>query len=134
GTTPVVWTRTVNMWFDRSRGLALGLTLAGAGAAGIFGPLFCTALIETYGWQAGYLGVGALILLVSLPVIALLFKERPVEVGLDAGKQGAAMPEREGLTFQQSIRTVWFWKIVIAFFLVSGAIAGLIINVVPLLM
>nr|NKB46156.1 MFS transporter [Alphaproteobacteria bacterium] len=38
GTTPVVWTRAVNLWFDKGRGLALGLALAGSGLAGIVGP------------------------------------------------------------------------------------------------
>ncbi len=75
GTTPVVWTRAINIWFDKGRGLALGLTLAGSGMTGIFGPLFVTLLIGLYGWQGGYIGVGALILLVALPVLYLMFND-----------------------------------------------------------
>ena len=29
GTTPVIWTRAVNTWFERQRGIALGLTQCG---------------------------------------------------------------------------------------------------------
>ncbi|HEY6645027.1 MFS transporter [Povalibacter sp.] len=131
GTTPVVWTRTVNLWFDRSRGLALGLTLAGSGLAGMFGPVFCAALIERFGWQAGYLGVGALIAFVAIPVVALLLKERPAPRQASVADGGA--DDLAGLTFQEAVRTGTYWKIAGGFLLVSGAIAGLIINIVPLL-
>jgi MFS family permease len=77
GTTPVVWTRTVNLWFDRGRGLALGLALAGSGVAGVFAPLATTHIIGNYGWQAGYLAIGAFIALLAVPLIALLLEDKP---------------------------------------------------------
>jgi MFS family permease len=131
GTTPVVWTRAVNMWFDGGRGLALGLCLAGSGVASIFAPALTTALIERFGWQGGYTGLGLFILLVAVPVIALLFRERH-----DGAAAPAAAPPPGvalGLELGDSLRTVSFWKIAGGFFLISGVIAGLIINLVPLL-
>lgn len=138
GTTPVVWTRAVNIWFDRSRGLALGLTLSGSGVAGIFGPAICASLIEAYGWRGGYMGVGAIILLIALPIIFVLFTDKtPGGEQPHTDKQEAATdiaPRKlTGLTLQESLRTASFWKIALGFFLVSGAVAGLIINIVPLL-
>ncbi len=134
GTTPVVWTRAINMWFDRGRGLALGLTLAGSGLTGIFGPPFCTAMIERYGWQGGYVGVGALILFIAIPILYFFFKEQAPEtatsVSTDSGPANANMP---GLTLQESVRTVPFWIIAGGFFLVSACVAGLLINIVPML-
>jgi len=133
GTTPVVWTRAINIWFDKGRGLALGLTLGGSGLSGIFGPLFVTLLIGVYGWQGGYIGVGLLILLVALPVIYLMFNDQASEKETHI-KQGAPKPEDlNGLTLQESIRSVPFWIIAGGFFLISGVVAGLIINVVPML-
>ena len=138
GTTPVVWTRAVNLWFDRSRGLALGLTLAGSGIAGIFGPAICAALIDAYGWRGGYVGIGAIILLIALPIIFVLFTDRTPGGELSSEddqdvKTDATPRVLTGLTLQESLRTASFWKIALGFFLVSGAIAGLIINIVPLL-
>lgn len=136
GTTPVVWTRAINLWFDRGRGLALGLTLAGSGLTGIFGPPFCTALIEQYGWQGGYAGVGALILFIAAPILYFFFKEHApqtyeaVEAAPAAGPANAHMA---GLTLQESLRSVPFWIIAGGFFLVSGCVAGLLINIVPML-
>jgi MFS family permease len=131
GTTPVVWTRAVNLWFDKGRGLALGLALAGSGLAGIIGPGVATALIEKYGWQAGYLGISALILLVALPLIGFLFNDNaPSHSQSEHADEAATHP---GLTFKESYRTVVFWKIAIGFFFISAIIAGLLINLVPLL-
>ena len=131
GTTPVVWTRAVNLWFDKGRGLALGLALAGSGLAGIVGPGVATALIEKYGWQAGYLGISALILLVALPLIGLLFNDSaPSHKQIE---QVGEAPTHPGLTFKESYRTIVFWKIAIGFFFISAIIAGLLINLVPLL-
>lgn len=131
GTTPVVWTRAVNLWFDKGRGLALGLALAGSGLAGIVGPGVATALIERFGWQAGYLGISAIILVIALPLIGFLFNDNAPSRNQTA--QVDESPTHPGLTFQESYKTVVFWKIAIGFFFISAIIAGLLINLVPLL-
>ena len=133
GTTPVVWTRAINIWFDKGRGLALGLTLGGSGMSGIFGPILVTLLIGMYGWQGGYVGVGALILIVALPVLYLMFNDQASE---DETHIHHTVPKPEdltGLTLQESLRSVTFWIIAGGFFMVSGVVASLIINVVPML-
>lgn len=138
GTTPVVWTRAINIWFDKGRGLALGLTLGGSGLSGIFGPIFCTLLIGAYGWQGGYAGIGLLILLVALPVLYLYFKDHDpshdhATAAVDAEPAKVDSSILPGLTLQESLRSVPFWIIAGGFFLVSSTVAGLIINVVPIL-
>jgi len=134
GTTPVVWTRAVNLWFDKGRGLALGIALAGAGVAGIVAPAFTTALIQEFGWQGGYLGIGAIILLVALPLVALFFNDHaPVDVHPDSAAHTPVAANSLGMTLSESVRTSVFWKIAIGFFFISAIIAGLLINLVPLL-
>jgi MFS family permease len=131
GTTPVVWTRAVNMWFDRGRGLALGLALGGSGVASIFAPALVTDLIKTYGWQGGYLGVGIFIILISVPVIVVFFREKTHDTPTT---QGVTAPVTvTGLSLEESLRRPAFWIIALGFFLVSAVIAALIINLVPLL-
>jgi MFS family permease len=140
GTTPVVWTRTVNIWFDRGRGLALGIALAGSGLAGVFAPVIVSRIIAEHGWQAGYLAVGGFILMVSVPLIALLLEERPKSVSTATPENAAAASVAAveaaplpGFVLAEALRQVAFWKIAIGFFLVSGVIAALIINLIPLL-
>lgn len=132
GTTPVVWTRAINLWFDRMRGLALGLTLAGSGVTGIFGPAFVTMLIERYGWQAGYLGVAGLILLVALPIILLFFKDGGPPTSRLQTVAESSLP-LTGRTLPEALRSAPFWVIAGGFFFVSGVVAGLLINIVPML-
>jgi MFS family permease len=144
GTTPVVWTRTVNVWFDRGRGLALGMALAGSGLAGIFAPVLVSRIIASYGWQAGYLAIGGFILFISVPLIAWLLEDRPTKVSAAAANlaQEGAQDQTEdsaeeealpGHDLQTALRETAFWKIAIGFFFVSGVIAALIINLIALL-
>jgi predicted MFS family arabinose efflux permease len=129
GTTPVVFTRAVNMWFDKGRGLALGLALAGSGVSGIFGPSICTALIRDYGWQGGYVGLAVLTLVVAFPLLFLYFRERPLHGAATAATK-VVVP---GMTVGEAVRTVDFWKIAGGFVMISGTVAALMINLVPLL-
>ncbi|MCA9267558.1 MAG: MFS transporter, partial [Planctomycetales bacterium] len=137
GTTPVVWTQAINLWFDKGRGLALGIALAGAGVAGVFSPRLTTALIESYGWQGGYLGIGIMLIVIAVPVIAFLFNDHAPHDHALGPETAALTPSvahvRGGMTFQESYRTLEYWKIAIGFFFVSAIIAGIIINLVPLL-
>ena len=134
GTTPVLWTRTVGLWFDRGRGLALGIALAGSGLASLLAPPLITRAIAAWGWQGGYFAVGAFLLLVAMPLVALLFQEQPrrpvADSHLAATSSGTALP---GFTLPEALERAAFWKIAIGFFLVSGVIGGLIINLVKLL-
>jgi MFS family permease len=138
GTTPVVWTRTVGVWFDRGRGLALGLALAGSGFASLFAPVLTNKAIAAWGWQGGYLAVGAFILFLAVPLIALFLKDRPpaaapATMGVAAAAATGAAHELPGLSLEEARRTAAFWKIALGFFFVSGVVAALIINLVPLL-
>jgi MFS family permease len=139
GTTPVVWTRTVNLWFDRGRGLALGLALAGSGIASMLAPPLLTRVIAHYGWQTAYLAMGTFLLIVATPLVALLLDERPAD-RLEASDKDStssshtsAASALPGVGFAEALRSVTFWKIGIGFFFVSAVVAALIINLVPLL-
>lgn len=130
GTTPVVWTRSVNLWFDRGRGLALGLALAGSGLSGVLAPPLTNKAIATWGWQGGYIAIALYILVIAIPMIALFYRDRPT---VDIHATSAAAAPAAGLTLSEAARSTAFWRIAVGFFFVSGVIAGLIINLVPLL-
>lgn len=136
GTTPVVWTRTVNLWFDRGRGLALGIALAGSGIAGMLAPPLLTRVIADYGWQTAYLAMGAFLLLVATPIIALLLEETPPAQSTGAtaaSSTESAADSLPGVELGEALQQIAFWKIAVGFFFVSAVIAALIINLVPLL-
>lgn len=67
-TTGLAFTRVIAFRFVASRGLALATTRIGISILGIFLPSILQALIVSYGWQAGYQLLGAIALLIGLPV------------------------------------------------------------------
>lgn len=128
GTSPAVWTRAVTGWFDKRRGLALGLTLMGTGIFATLSPPYVTWAIQTFDWRIGYLALALVPLLVVLPAVILWFHERP------QSPPGSAsfVQDQGGMTLSEAIATVPFWIIAIAFLLFSTVISGFIANFIPM--
>jgi MFS family permease len=63
-------------WFDRSRGKAMGFAYLGIGLGGAAVPWISHVLVQLFGWQAALRILGALIIVIALP-LALLVKEPP---------------------------------------------------------
>ena len=59
-TTHVAFARVITLWFDRRRGLALGVALSGIGIGGFLWPLFAQGAIEAYGWRCRSASVRAI--------------------------------------------------------------------------
>src|SRR5215471_17998248 len=75
GLWPLGYLQAVTRWFDRKLGLALGCANAGIGVGSTIVPLITAALIPAYGWRGALLGLAALVVLVSWPVVAICFRE-----------------------------------------------------------
>lgn len=72
----------LSRWFIRQRGLAIGMAFAGTGIGTfVFAPV-CEQLIANFGWRATYLVLGAIVLIVLVPVNALWARSRPQEMRL----------------------------------------------------
>ena len=61
----------VSLWFERRRGLAVGMVISGAYVSGMVWPPTLEAVAHAYGWRDMYLALGALTL-VTLPLLALV--------------------------------------------------------------
>lgn len=128
GTSPVTWTRVVNGYFVRRRGLALGLVLAGSGICALVAPTLATWAIAEYGtWKAGYLALAVLPLLVGLPFTLLFFRDAQTRAAI------AAQRPSDGMNVAQAVRQWRFWILILAFFLVSQGIGGTIPSLIPIL-
>ena len=77
-------------WFVRKRGIALGVTVAGATIGGAFAPVLAAFLIDEFGWRSALLALGLGALAIAAPVFALGVVGRPAEVG--QGPDGDAAP------------------------------------------
>ena len=82
GTLPITWTKAIVNNFDRYRGLALGIALTGTGLYGFVATPSIQFMIDHFGWRAAYVSVGALPILLSLPIAYILFKDEKEEARL----------------------------------------------------
>ncbi len=131
GTLPVTWTRAVNNRFDVRKGLALGLALLGTGVFGFLVKPLTAWLIAEHGWRAAYVVVGALPLVLALPVAWVFFHdvgERNASAAdrrRDTAARAAATP---GMSLGQAMRDWRFWVLAVAFVLISFGVGGPIPN------
>jgi predicted MFS family arabinose efflux permease len=128
--TPLGYTKAIAAWFDRRRGLALGIAMAGVGLGGIIVPQIAQALVSSIGWRGAYACLGVWVLIIALPAVGLFIREpRPGEGERDPGQTGP-LP---GLTAREAVPTLRFWLLCATFFLVAMALLGSSAHVVPLL-
>jgi MFS family permease len=66
----------LSRWFDAARGRAMGIAYVGIGLGGALVPLLANALSKSFGWHTALKILGALIVVVALP-LALVVKESP---------------------------------------------------------
>ena len=81
--------KLVTNWFDKRRGMALGIAAAGVSLSGVIMPYISAELIENFGWRQGFLIYSAFTFLVVVPLIFRLVISRPEDVGL---RPDGAMP------------------------------------------
>lgn len=140
GTSALAFTRLILNWFDRKRGLAIGLTMSGVGIGATVLPPIITYVIVHIGWREAYLLMGLMILVISGGTATLLRRERPQDMGLerDGGDVniGPALPPMDtnaGYAFTGAVRTRQFWIMLISSFLVGVSAIGTTTHLMPLL-
>jgi len=128
-----VWTSGVASRFDKRRGLALGIALTGSGIATATLPTVANALVERFGWDGAYIGLGIIAAVLILPTTFFLFHDRRSLAA--KGKKGRVVSAwtPEGVTVGQALRTVTFWRLLIAALCLIAALLGLIVHFVPML-
>lgn len=117
-------TLVISHWFQRRRGLALGLAAAGSGLSTILFPPLLTRIIETRGLETALYGEGILGVIFTLAVY-LLVRSDPAQVGLApySGGQDRAAPRQAVRLAPAGLRPVHWWAVAAAAFLI-GAPSG----------
>jgi MFS family permease len=73
--SPIPYAAVIARWFDRQRGLALGIGTAGVGLGVALMPQVAALLIDAVGWRLAYVGLAIVVLLVAFPPVALFLRE-----------------------------------------------------------
>ena len=127
----VMFTKVIAGWFDQRRGLFLGIAGGlGNGIGAALSPLFVFALISSYGWRAGFQGIGAAIILIGFPVLYLLLRDPPRDVSRSAAEH---LEKTAGLSLSEALKTPVFWIILAAIALGAGCMTAIFAHVVPML-
>jgi MFS family permease len=83
GVSPTIKGVVIARWFERRRGMAMGILMAGAAiGAMIVVPFLSYALIE-FGWKTAWVIIGIVILVLGLPVLYLVVRNTPQEMGMN---------------------------------------------------
>ena len=120
GSMGLLAANTLAMWFSRRLGFASGLSNMGMAASFGLIPLLNLFLIREFGWRSTYILLGVTVCLILLPLLLLLYRNRPEEMGLQIDGQ-AAPPQVDtrssssppdlaaSFTLQAAMRTRSFW-------------------------
>ena len=135
GTVPgsVTFTKVIAGWFDRNRGLSLGIVGGlGNGVGAALSPILVEWLIARHGWRAGYQGIALVTAAVGFPVLLALLRDpaRPAQ-GETAILDGV---QSDDMTLSAARRTAAFWIILLAIALGAGCMTAVFAHVVPMLL
>ncbi|UQA96343.1 MFS transporter [Streptomyces halobius] len=116
GALSLVATTTVAYWFDKRRGLALGITSA-IGTAGIsLAPVLIERLVSDYGWRQAWAIEGIAVWLIVIPLALFGIRNRPADLGqhVDGVTPTDGAPTDAPLTgwpLRKALRTGAFWAV-----------------------
>jgi len=132
---------TTSRWFDKRRGLALGITGSGGGLGTIVLAPFAAHLIDSFDWRTAYAVLGLIVGLGVVPLSILLRKD-PGEIGMlpdgvkvPLGKPVAMNPRDNpntgSLTLAQALRTRDFWFLWVVWLSFSLCLHLVLTHIVP---
>jgi len=121
GTAHLAFSRALSTWFVARRGAAFAVLMTGGAMGAIALPPLAQSLILAVGWRSAFAILGAMVLVVGLP-LALLVRERPQSTS-------SARQSNRGVSVAAGLRSRAFRIIVAVLFFNSigqnGAIAHL---------
>jgi MFS family permease len=140
GSIPVIMS-LVSRWFDRKRGLALGIAASGGALGTIIIAPFATYLISNLDWRSAYMIIG-LITGTIVIVLSLLIRNDPIEIGAlpDGANRESSTPEeikreqgskQTGLSLKQAFRTRSFWALSFSWLMFAICLQLIMTHLVP---
>ena len=136
GCTSSMVAAIMTKWFDKKKGLAIGIASAGMAAGQLIIVPINLFAIERLGWRPAIMTLGIVIFVVVGPIYLFLLRSRPEEKGLKPygyeepanGVQNSAGLSNadESLTFFSLFKVKAFWFLLIPYFVCGFTDVGLI--------
>ena len=138
---------TVVNWFERRRGVAMGIAMSGFGIGGLLVPAVAWSL-TTFGWRETAFFSGVLIMIVGFP-IAQIMRQRPEQYGYLP--DGATAPvagseesqgrtaasggdEVDGFTAREAMSTPAFWLLGLGHSMALLTVGAVSLHLIPHIM
>jgi MFS family permease len=135
------------MWFQERLGRVSGLMNAAVAGATAIIPPFILWLITTLGWRWAYAVLGFAVWIILLPILVILFRNRPEDVGqhldglsLNPGvaspklihKSGQPEPSEQSFTLKDARRTRAYWVMLVHTTIWALVATAIYFNLLPL--
>ncbi|MEM8943562.1 MAG: MFS transporter [Planctomycetota bacterium] len=120
GTLVLLANNTLARWFDHRLGLVSALMQVAMAGAMAFVPTAIVMLIDSFGWRGAYLAIAALLACGLLPLVGVVYRESPSELGQfpDGARNRADHPSSStalvGLTLAEARAERAFWILLAA--------------------
>ena len=137
GLMPLLMT-VIPRWFDKKRGLALGIATSGLGLGPVVVSPFAAYLISNLGWRNSYIVMGVIVLIVVMSAARLLRKD-PSDIGVlpdgvkRDGHTASSMTtiDLDSLSLLQTLKRKKFWLMLVIWLLWAISLNLIIAHVVP---
>jgi len=121
----------VGNWFVSRRGMAMSAAFVGTSFGGMIMSPIAEWIIRNYSWRTAFAFSGGSILVVVLPVVLLLIRTHPSEMGLEPFRSEDNDNEKPddswGVGVKEAFSIPAFWQIA-AIMLIVGVVAGGVAN------
>ena len=119
----------ISNWFVSRRGAAMSAAFAGTSFGGMMMSPIANWIILDYGWRTAFACSGFVILILVLPVVLLVIRTRPAELGLEPYRAAEAATsdgkDGHGVNLHEAILSRAFWQIASVMILVGLVTSGL---------
>lgn len=116
----------VNRWFRSRIGFMIGICSAASGIGGMLLNPLAGWMITEWGWRWAYATFGGIILLIIVPLLALLLRDYPSDIGLEpyCSKKDVSNDDskvlKEGMTYREASRSPMLYGIILFAFIMMG--------------
>ncbi len=144
----------ISNWFDRRRGVAMGITMAGVSLGAIVIAPLAHYLIVGTGWRMAFVILGAMCAVLIVIPVMFVMRNRPEDMGLlpdgarpvvngevserhsmsdPSGPGGISNTDESSWTLSMAFRSLPFWLVLATFFFAGIVVAGVLQHEVNIL-
>ena len=131
GANALPYLRTIATWFDKRRGLAIGIAMGGSGMGFAYVPPLVQYVINVYDWRAGYLCLAVFTVLVTMPLVYFFLRDTPSQLG--GADEHSEKAVKSTLKLLPLLKSRLLWQLFLIFCLLSFGLYGVLAHVTPMM-